>query len=513
MLKRKNEEDASSGHHNKNSSKRAALDVETSTGSISSFDDSMDESDARVNNLSPLPLLTPASNKSEKLVQEIQNIVTNGPKNDTYIHLRMLCQVKEAAVIVGKKGDMIHRLKEQTNTKINVSENKRGVQERVIHFRGRVEDVARAFSLVSKALSGEPEDKEMTDLDSRPINITLLIPHALIGFVIGKKGSVLRDIERHSSAYLKASSDSLPFSTDRTLNITGVFNAIYIAVFRTAMVLFQNKDQVKSKIIFYQPGNFGSNTGVFENALPQFGFYQSVPQRELKQMIQSYQVGSLSSQYPKMVYSNYNNTCSVALHQFPNPQLPKFQYDPMAKLHIPSGPPQFTNLHSPGNIQHSEYKPTEHTEQTEHMLLSPLSSMIRVAELRDNQQDIFIPTEFVGSIIGKNGRFIKSVNQASMCQVSVQDPVPGETERKVVIIGHIPGRKTALVLISRKLEEDLKSRYLKLKSLEISGDKNESLDDETTDELTKQFEKNSTIDSEKNSHIESECIETIKDTE
>ena len=107
--------------------------------------------------------------QEESLEAEIKRVALNdteegGSNEDTdnevnadYIHLRMLCLVKQASMVVGPGGEKISRMKEKTNTRINVSDNIRGVPERVIFIRGRCEDVAKVFGMIVRAINGEKD--------------------------------------------------------------------------------------------------------------------------------------------------------------------------------------------------------------------------------------------------------------------------------------------------------------------------------------------------------------------
>ena len=75
----------------------------------------------------------------------------------TFIQLRMYCPVKEASTIVGRKGETINHLREKANVRITVSENLKGVPERIVAVKGPAENVARAFGLITRVILEEPE--------------------------------------------------------------------------------------------------------------------------------------------------------------------------------------------------------------------------------------------------------------------------------------------------------------------------------------------------------------------
>lgn len=102
----------------------------------------------------------------------------------------------------------------------------------------------------------EPED-EPASINSQQYNLKLLIPHPMIGFIIGKQGLKFREIEENSAAKLKAAENALPYSTDRVLSVMGVGDAIHIAVYYIAQVMLEHKEVLKKhKVVLYNPANY-----------------------------------------------------------------------------------------------------------------------------------------------------------------------------------------------------------------------------------------------------------------
>ncbi|GME83212.1 unnamed protein product [Ambrosiozyma monospora] len=187
------------------------------------------------------------------------------PQNDdpTYVHFRMLCTIAETATIVGKGGETITKIKELSNARVNVSENLKGVPERVISVRGPSECVAKAFGLITRMILDEPLDTA-SSLQSKQYNLRLLFPHTIMGYIIGKKGAKFREIEENSAASLKANDQILPASTDRVLNINGVADAIHIAAYYIAQTVIEHKQHM-TKAIYYNPANYSQATQPNQN--------------------------------------------------------------------------------------------------------------------------------------------------------------------------------------------------------------------------------------------------------
>lgn len=93
----------------------------------------------------------------------------------------------------------------------------------------------------------------------------LLIPHILIGSIIGKGGVRIREIQEASNAKLNASDTMLPNSGERSLVVLGVADAVHIAVYYVAQTLVE---QLTER--FGGPGasQYATRSGTAANVVP-----------------------------------------------------------------------------------------------------------------------------------------------------------------------------------------------------------------------------------------------------
>ena len=70
------------------------------------------------------------------------------------------------------------------------------------------------------------------------------------------------------------------------------------------------------------------------------------------------------------------------------------------------------------------------------------------------QQEIYIDENYVGNIIGREGRHINSIKRTTGCSIYIDPPVEGSRERKLTIKGTAMGSQAAIMLISNKIELD-----------------------------------------------------------
>lgn len=181
------------------------------------------------------------------------------------ISIRALISTKEAGIIIGQQGKTVAAIRNDNNVKAGVSKVVQGVQDRVLSITGHVENVSRAFAQVAKTLLETP----LADPEHLPSNaftsMRLLISHNLMGSIIGKAGATIKQIQDTSGARMVASKEMLPQSTERVVEIQGNVEAIRQAVQQVGDCLLRDWERSQGNI-FYQPGAAGDQ-GVLAGGL------------------------------------------------------------------------------------------------------------------------------------------------------------------------------------------------------------------------------------------------------
>lgn len=384
-------------------------------------------------------------------------------EDSTTVSLRMYCPVKEAGVIVGKKGETITHLREKANVRINVSENLKNVPERIVSVKGSAENVARAFGLITRVILEEPED-EPASITSKLYNLRLLIPHPLVGYIIGKLGSKFREIEENSAAKLKAAEQPLPYSTDRVLSVNGVGDAIHIAVYYISQVLLEHKDVLKKqKVVLYNPANYRhqmpsanplQNMAIAPQQPPQLPFMAGGhPQTNLSPLQGLAGIPGVSD--PKNAYQQQAKPYNFQMMFQPSVRP---EYPPQPPAHMvqqplggPSLPPQnsFTDEH--GNTIVGD-------------VITQMPTQISLNPDKYNE-DVYVANASIGSVIGKGGNNIKQIREASGCTYVKIEPDQNQTlllgggkgltnVRKLTLTGSYQAIQTAIFLINQRISAD-----------------------------------------------------------
>lgn len=140
--------------------------------------------------------------------------------------VRFLVQSQEAGTIIGRNGDNIKRLRQDFQaTSIQVSDN-RG-PERIASFTAESEVLTDVLEDILKLFEDKRQSERRRDEDHREDSyredseLRMLIHQSQAGCVIGKAGGKLRDMRQDFGVEVKVYASCCPMSTDRIVRVTG----------------------------------------------------------------------------------------------------------------------------------------------------------------------------------------------------------------------------------------------------------------------------------------------------
>ncbi|TPX68028.1 hypothetical protein SpCBS45565_g03404 [Spizellomyces sp. 'palustris'] len=182
---------------------------------------------------------------------------------EPYLTLRALVSTREAGVIIGKGGKNVAEVREVTGVKAGVSKVVHGVHERILTVSGPLESVAKAYYLVAKHLLENPIENTRQREPAHPdyTTIRLLVAHQLMGSIIGKGGSRIRDIQEESGARIVVSKEMLPQSTERVIEIYGLVDSIQIAVYQISECILNDIERATGTILYSPENRSGRSRG------------------------------------------------------------------------------------------------------------------------------------------------------------------------------------------------------------------------------------------------------------
>ncbi|XP_031424410.1 poly(rC)-binding protein 4 isoform X2 [Clupea harengus] len=318
--------------------------------------------------------------------------------------LRLLMHGKEVGSIIGKKGETVKRIREESSARINISEG--SCPERIITITGPTECVFRAFTMITVKLE---EDLSAlvangTVTSKPPVTLRLVIPASQCGSLIGKGGSKIKEIRESTGAQVQVAGDLLPNSTERGVTISGTQDAIIQCVKLICTVILESPP--KGATIPYRPSPSPGAVLLAGNQLfesSEFGSHQLL----------SVAQGGLDLQQAYTLQNQYG-----------------IPHSEVAKLHQLS------------------------MQQGISSMGQPVPQMMPGVESNSQamSQELLIPNDLIGSIIGRQGTKINEIRQVSGAQIKIGSQLDSTSDRHVTITGSPISINLAQYLITSCLE-------------------------------------------------------------
>ncbi|KAK3060814.1 hypothetical protein LTS18_007635 [Coniosporium uncinatum] len=354
-----------------------------------------------------------------------------------WLHVRAIISSAEAATVIGKGGENVSFIRKQSGAKCTVSDYTRGAVERVLTVSGLVDAIAKAFGLIIRTLNNEAMDVASTP-QSKTYPLRLLIPHILIGSIIGKSGVRIREIQEASGARLNASDSCLPLSTERSLVVLGVADAVHIATYYVGSTLVEQlKERFGGPAASAYATRSGGPAGVVPGGMqvvpyvPQAaGGMWGHPDNYRKGQNQQ-QRGGAPNQYGSMGYGHGQAAAQpqqTPLHYANSPRAGYSGAGPQQPQAYGSAPQPQAGGHAGQPAQPMPGMPGQ-----------PMT------------QQIFIPNDMVGAIIGKGGAKINEIRQLSGSVIKINEPQDNSNERLVTITGTSDSNQMALYMLYSRL--------------------------------------------------------------
>ncbi|XP_067385715.1 poly(rC)-binding protein 2 isoform X15 [Emydura macquarii macquarii] len=176
--------------------------------------------------------------------------VIEGGLNVT-LTIRLLMHGKEVGSIIGKKGESVKKMREESGARINISEG--NCPERIITLAGPTNAIFKAFAMIIDKLE-EDISSSMTNSTAAsrpPVTLRLVVPASQCGSLIGKGGCKIKEIRESTGAQVQVAGDMLPNSTERAITIAGIPQSIIECVKQICVVMLESPP--KGVTIPYRP--------------------------------------------------------------------------------------------------------------------------------------------------------------------------------------------------------------------------------------------------------------------
>jgi transcription antitermination factor NusA-like protein len=174
------------------------------------------------------------------------------------VTLRMIIPGKEIGVIIGKGGETINQIRQDSQAKIFITDA--SVPERVITVTGNEQGVCSAYELMCCKLEAGEDGNQTKNL-----NLRLVVPAAQCGSIIGKGGSKVKEIRDTTHASINVAQDLLPGSNERCVTVAGARSKCVQAI--NIIVSIVVAKPLQGAVVQYKP-NFPQMPGFHGPAPP-----------------------------------------------------------------------------------------------------------------------------------------------------------------------------------------------------------------------------------------------------
>ncbi|XP_055975382.1 poly(rC)-binding protein 3 isoform X20 [Sorex fumeus] len=194
------------------------------------------------------------------LWSKMESKVSEGGLNVT-LTIRLLMHGKEVGSIIGKKGETVKKMREESGARINISEG--NCPERIVTITGPTDAIFKAFAMIAykfeediiNSMSNSPATSKP------PVTLRLVVPASQCGSLIGKGGSKIKEIRESTGAQVQVAGDMLPNSTERAVTISGTPDAIIQCVKQICVVMLEGTGQASSHHHGPKGGTVGQMAG------------------------------------------------------------------------------------------------------------------------------------------------------------------------------------------------------------------------------------------------------------
>lgn len=349
------------------------------------------------------------------------------------LDLRFLLASRDAGAIIGRQGKNIQMLRSKYKTIIQVPDQ--DGPERILTIAGELEP---CLECLTDALATMAENQKLRQ-DANELRT--LVHTSQAGAIIGKGGERVKELRARHELEVKVFPDTCPNSTDRVILCRGeqrailnclrdIFTQIEKLPPRGPVHLYDPACYAEHQIQSY--GGFAADDSSvygdrrFRNSGNVGGGGGGGPSHP------PHRSGGGGGGYNNNHYDNWemNNNMRPSGHmyndQYSGPPAPPSNHGFYLPPPPTSGPPPMMGGSNGAGGAHGNNPPSGPMRP----LIDSYNSNTSV-----ETQQVTIPQEFAGAIIGPRGTRISQIRQQSGASIKIDDPVPGTNDRIITIVG------------------------------------------------------------------------------
>nr|XP_029722094.1 poly(rC)-binding protein 3-like isoform X6 [Aedes albopictus] len=320
--------------------------------------------------------------------------------------IRLIMQGKEVGSIIGKKGEIVKRFREESGAKINISDG--SCPERIVTVSGSRSAIYKAFTLITKKFEEWcSQFQDNTNAQGKTqIPIRLIVPASQCGSLIGKGGSKIKEIREITGCSIQVASEMLPNSTERAVTLSGSADAITQCIYHICCVMLESPP--KGATIPYRPKPQMNGPVIVANgqAYTIQGNY-AVPAQEVGGLAKNPLAGLAALGLAGAIPTNTGGLNPTALAALAGSQLR-------------------TN-----------------------------NNRSVTTQVQSQSHEMTVPNDLIGCIIGKGGTKIAEIRQISGAMIRIsncEERDSGNTDRTITITGNPDSVALAQYLINMSVE-------------------------------------------------------------
>ncbi|KAJ1921597.1 PAB1 binding protein [Mycoemilia scoparia] len=416
---------------------------------------------------------------------------------NTKFTMRIVVYKEDAENIFGaeyaEKDQMEQR--SQTNIKIITGEGNPGAtKDRVIGINGILSNICKALFTIAEALLQAKERAQNSDsnADTRPrVSLRVLVPHRCVGSIMGRGGNYISSVRSKAGVDIHTSESPLAQSSERIVEIVGTPRDIENALNMIGEPLLKDievyneadhyvpSENIESAMLvetqarrrgnarrpnsgrFPGPYNNGNGTHRQKHSMNDRHYNNRGPVQH-QQMAFAYQ-GANNPYFVQqpgvaagmMAFSPNNQYPGMSAQVGTNPYTaysgqPQMTYGyPMQQGMYGYAIPDPAGMYGRGNVQHAGYQQRPRTMSR----AQGYNNNSRDGASSGYSQQISIPEDRAGAVIGRKGEFINFIRTKFNVNVNIPDRVQGQSNRIATVRGSQGDVAQAIAAIQQKVVE------------------------------------------------------------
>ncbi|KAK7250986.1 hypothetical protein RIF29_33820 [Crotalaria pallida] len=347
---------------------------------------------------------------------------------------RMLVPAQKVGAIIGRKGELIKKIVEETRARVKILGDPRGTSERAVMVSGKeepesflppaVDALLRIHKILIDGL--ESDSYQATSSVHEKFSMKLLVQASQAGSLIGRDGSTVKSFEEASHCTVKVHrAEALPIFAlpgDRVVEAVGDSTAVHKAIKLIALHLRKFLVDRRVLPVFEMNNQMANPHGghQVEQIMPPLHQSRGQPQGAPVNVGGGPSFGHTPRYVPPPQH---------LVSYYPPPAMPPPVVEKQLHQSISYGSNASIGVHAPSNIQYPRSVVTQNTWRLQ------------------------IPRSYADAVIGYNGNTISYIRRASGTNITIQETRGVLGEVTVDIIGTASGILTAQQLIQNVVAE------------------------------------------------------------